>query len=136
MGTPSLLTLSRSNRCYLLSSHFAVAIATVHRFVTSGFKGYLGVLAAPGTFHGEHLPVGSVTRATTSITLPFSCLPTGGAALGLIGVAFSLEKLLIFSAEGKGSPAIGTLDRLVLKTHWMASSLLNLSQSSGHPTLK
>jgi hypothetical protein len=34
-----------------------------------------------------------------------------------------LEELLVLSAEGKGSPAIGTLDRLVLKTHWMASSL-------------
>jgi hypothetical protein len=108
-------------------SDFTIAIATVHRFVTSGFKGYLGILAALGTFYREHLPLGSVTRATVSITLCFSCLAARGAAPGLIGIAFRLEKLLLLSAEGKGSPAIGTLDRLVLKTHWMTSSLQNFS---------
>jgi hypothetical protein len=34
-----------------------------------------------------------------------------------------LEKLLLLSAEGEGGSAIGTLERLVLKTHWMPSSL-------------
>jgi hypothetical protein len=34
------------------------------------------------------------------------------------------------SAETKGGSTIGTLDRLVLKTHWVTSSLLNLSWSS------
>jgi len=104
-------------------SDFTVAIATVHRFVTAGFKGYLSILTALGAFYREHLPLGSVARATVSITLCFSCLATGGAALGLIGIASGLERLLLPSAEGKGSPTIGTLDRLVLKTHWMTSSL-------------
>ena len=37
-------------------SYFAVTIATVHRFVTTGFKGYFGILAALGTFCRKHLP--------------------------------------------------------------------------------
>jgi len=110
----------------LADSDFTVAIATVHRLITTRFKGYLGILAALGAFCREHLPLGSIARATVSITLCFSCLATGGTALWLIGVASGLEKLLLFSAEGKGSPAIGTLDRLILKTHWM-TSLQNFS---------
>jgi len=108
-------------------SDFTVAIATVHWFVTTGFKGYLSILTALGAFYWEHLPLGSVARATVSITLSFPRLATGGAALGLIGVALRLEELLVFNAEGKGSPAVGTLDRLLLKTHWMTSSLQNFS---------
>jgi len=42
---------------------------------------------------------------------------------------------MLHSAEGEVRPAIGTLDRLVLKTHWMTSSLVKLSLSSGHPIL-
>ena len=108
----------------LAGSGFTVTIATVYWLVPARFKRYLGILAALGTFYREHLPLGSVTRATVSITLCFSCLAARGAAPGLIGIAFRLEKLLLLSAEGKGSPAIGTLDRLVLKTHWMTSFLL------------
>ncbi len=89
---------------------FTVAIATVHRFVTTGFKGYLSILAALGAFCREHLPLGSVARAAVSITLGFPCLAAGRAALGLIGVALSPEELLLFGAEGEGCPTIGTLD--------------------------
>ena len=38
-----------------------------------------------------------------------------------------LKELLLGSGEGEGSAAIGTLDGLILKTHWMTSSLLNFS---------
>jgi hypothetical protein len=38
-------------------------------------------------------------------------------ALGLIGVAPGLEELLFFSAEDELAAAIGTLERLVLKSH-------------------
>jgi hypothetical protein len=34
-----------------------------------------------------------------------------------------MEELLVFSAEGERGTAIGALDRLVLKTHGMTSSL-------------
>ena len=47
---------------------FTVAIATVHWFVTAGFKGYLSILTALCTFYREHLSrLGLVARAATSI---------------------------------------------------------------------
>jgi hypothetical protein len=82
-------------------SYFTVTIATVHRFVTTGFKGYLGILAALGTFCRKHLPLGSVARATISITLWFPCLATGWTALRLVGKAFASEELLLRSGEGE-----------------------------------
>ena len=107
-------------------SDFTVAIAAVYRSTRAGFKRYLGVFAALGTRCGEHLAPWTITRAAIA-TLGLSGLATRWAALGLIGIAFGLEKLLILSAEGKGSPTIGTLDRLVLKTHWITSSIRNFS---------
>jgi hypothetical protein len=104
-------------------SGFTVAIATVHRPVPARFKRHFGILTALGTFYRKHLTPLSIARATVSVALCFPCLAARGTALGLIGVALRLEELLVLSAEGKGSPAIGTLDRLVLKTHWMTSSL-------------
>ena len=91
-------------------SDFTVAIATVHRLITARFKGHFGIFTALGAFYREHLPLWPVTRATISIALGFSCLAAGGAALGLIGIASGLEKLLVLNAESKGSPAIGTLE--------------------------
>ncbi len=50
-----------------VQSDFAVAIATVNRFITAGFEGYLGVFAALGACHGKHLASGPV--AAVSVTL-------------------------------------------------------------------
>jgi hypothetical protein len=50
-----------------------------------------------------------------------------GTALGLIGKASRLEELLLLSAENECSPTIGTLEILVLETHWMTSSLRDFS---------
>jgi hypothetical protein len=99
--------LSRSNR-RLAGFDFTVAIATIHWFIAAGFKGYLSILTALSALYREHLPLASI--AAVSITLCFSCLATGGTALGLIGIALGLEKLLLFSAEGEGSSAIDTLE--------------------------
>jgi hypothetical protein len=96
--------LSRPNQRYLPILTLRYQFATVHRFVTARFKGYLCIFAALGTFCREHLPLGSVARAAAPIALAFSRLATGGAAPGLIGVALGLEKLLLFSAEGKVIP--------------------------------
>ena len=41
-------------------SDFTVAIAAVDRLITAGFKGYLSILAALGSFYREHLARGSV----------------------------------------------------------------------------
>ncbi len=57
--------------------------------------------------------------------IEINCRAAFRAALRPVGVAFGLEKLLVFSAESKGCSAIGTLDRLVLKNNWMTSSLYN-----------
>ena len=114
-----------------LSTHFdlTVAIATVHRSTATRFEGYFGVFTALGTYRREHLALGpiAVAVATISILLCFPCLAALGATLGLVGVAFGVKKLLFSGVEGEDSPAIGTLERLVLKTHWMTSSLLNFS---------
>jgi hypothetical protein len=101
-------------------SDFAVAIATVNRFITAGFEWYLGIFAALGTYCREHLALEPVAA---SIALCLPCLAARGAALGFIGIASGLEKLLFFGAEGEVSPAIGTLECLVLKWHWITSSL-------------
>ena len=116
-------------------SDFMVAIAAIHRLVPTRFKRYLGILTTLGAFYREHLTPLSIARAIVSVTLCLPCLAARRTALWLIGIALRLEEFLVFGAKGKGSPAIGTLDRLILKTHWMTSSLQNFSQSSGHPIL-
>ena len=103
-------------------SDFSVAITTVHWLITARFKRYFGVFATLGACSGEHLAWGSVTATSVALGLP--CLAARWTALWLISVAFRLEELLLFSAEGEGSPTIGTLERFVLKTHRMTSSLI------------
>jgi hypothetical protein len=39
-----------------------------------------------------------------------------------------LKELLFLSGEGEVSPTIGTLNRFVLKTHWMTSFLKILAR--------
>ena len=106
-------------------SDFSIAIATVYWPVTARLKGYFGVFAALCADYGEHLAGGSI--AAVSVAWCFSCLTARGAALGLIGIAPGLEKLLFLSAERKCRTAVGTLEGFVLKTHWMTSSLLYFS---------
>ena len=89
-------------------SNFAVAITTVNRPITARFKGYFCVLAALCAYRRIHLASGPI--ATVSITLCLPCLAALRTALGLINVALGLEKLLLLSAEGEGSPTIGTLE--------------------------
>jgi hypothetical protein len=83
----------------------------------------------------KRLPLGTVAVISTAGTLRFFGSTARGATLRLIGKAFGLEELLFPSAESEGSSTIGTLDRLVLETHWMTSYLWNFSWSSGHPIL-
>ena len=113
--------------------YLAVAIAAVYGSVFARLKRHLGVFAALGAYYGEHLPLGPVAVIPVTACLP--CPATRRTALGLIGIAFRSEELLLFSAEGKSSPAISALKWFVLKIHWMTSSLLLLARSFGHPTL-
>ena len=117
-------------------SHFTVAIATIDRSTIPRLKRYFSIFAALGACCREHLASEPVAVATISVSLCLPCLAAWGTALGLISVALRLKKVLFLSAESEGSPTIGTLDRLVLKTHWMTSFLPNFSSSSGHPTLR
>ena len=96
-----------------------VAIATINGSTFAGFERHLGIFTALCAGGGEHLPLRPV-----SITLRFPCLAAGLAALGFVGVASLSEELLLFGTEGEGGSAIGTLDRLILITHRMTSSLI------------
>ena len=64
----------------------------------------------------------SVVVVTVSVTLHLSFGAARGTAFWLISKAFGLVEFLVPSAEGEGSPTIGTFDRFVRKTHWMTSS--------------
>ena len=120
-----------------LSTHsdFTVAIATIDRLAIERLKRHFGVFAALGAYGRKHLAWETVAVTTTSIPLCLPCLAAWGTALGLIGIALGLKELLFLSAEGEVSPTIGTLDRFVLKTHWMTSFLKIFSWSFGHPIL-
>ena len=105
-------------------SDLSVALTTIHRSTFAGLEWHFGVFATLGAYCGEHLASGAVAVATISVTCCFPRFATWGTALGLVGIAFRLEELLFLSTEREGSSTIGTLERLVLKAHWMTSSLL------------
>jgi len=108
-------------------SDFTVALATIDRPAVGRLKRYFGVFAALGAYGSKHLAREPVAVTTISIPLCLPCLSAWGTALGLISIALGLKELLFPSGEAEVSPTIGTLDRFVLKTHWMTSSLLNFS---------
>jgi hypothetical protein len=115
---PPLAFQSRNNLS--IRSDFAITIAAINRSVTAGLEGDFGVFTTLGTGCRKHLSRRSVT--VILVTVGFPCLAAFRAAFRLVGVALALEELLILDAENKGSAAIGTLERLVFETHWMASS--------------
>ena len=121
-------------------SDFTVAITAIHWSALTGLERYFSFLPTLRAYCGEHLasrPVAviAIAAATVSVLPCFPFLATWGTTLRLVSIA-SWRKLLLFpSAENEGGPTIGTLDRLVLKTHWMTSSLRNSSWSWGHPIL-
>jgi len=108
-------------------SYFTEAITAIHRSALAGFEGYFSFLTAIGAHRGEHLSR-PVTVAVTSVpvALGLPCLTAFGTAFGLVGVASRLELLLFLGAKSKRITAIGTLEGLVLKSHWMTSSLNHL----------
>ena len=103
----------------VLSAHFAliVALTTIHRSTFTGLERYFGFLTTLGAHGREHLASGPVAVAIISGALCLPCFATCGTALRLIGIASGLEDLLFLSTEGEGSPAIGALERFVLKAH-------------------
>ena len=117
-------------------SGLSVALTTIHRSTFAGLERDFGFLTTLGAYGRKHLASGPVAVAIISVTLRFPCFTACGTALGLVCIAFRLEELLFLSAEREGSPTIGTLEGLVLKAHWMTSSLLNSWLEFGHPALE
>jgi hypothetical protein len=101
------------------SSYFAVTIAAVNRFITARLERNFGTDTAFVTDSGEHLARGAIA---VSGAVSFPCLTAFGTTFRLVSIAFGLEKFLFLGTKGKRGAAIGTLKRLVLKTHWMPSS--------------
>jgi hypothetical protein len=116
-------------------SDFTVAIATIDRPAVGRLKRHFGVSAAVGAYGGKHLARAPVAVTTISVPLCLPCLSAWGTALGLISIALGLKELLFPSGEAEVSSTIGTLDRFVLKTHWMTSFLKISSWGLGHPIL-
>ncbi len=108
---------------------FAVAVTAVNRSAASGLKGHFGTLPALSTDHGIHLARGRLRVAAVAVAnitlLLFSCLTAWRTALGLIGVAFCSEELLLFYGEIKRGTAIEANDGFFLKTH-MDDLLFNI----------
>jgi hypothetical protein len=96
-----------------------VALATIYRSIFAGLKGDFGVFAALSAYNREHSPLGPVAIAE-ALCLPG--LPARWAPLGVVGVAFGGEELLLLSAECEIGPTISTLDCLVGVTHLKTSS--------------
>jgi hypothetical protein len=116
-------------------SDFTVAIAAIDGPAVGRLKGHLGVSAAVGAYGGKHLAWESIAVTTISVPLCLPCLSARGTALRLISIALGLIELLFPSGEAEVSSTIGTLDRFVLKTHWMTSFLKISSWGLGHPML-
>ena len=111
--------------------YFAVAITAIHWSALTGLERYFSFLATLRAYCREHLasrPVAIITIAvaTVSVLACFPCLTAFGAALRLVSIASRLEMFLFLNAKGESSPAVVTFECLILKTHWMTSSLTNL----------
>ena len=117
-------------------SGLTVAVAAVYRSAFAGLERDFGIFTTLGAYCGEHLPRGPVSVATITITLGFPGLAACGTALGLVSKAFGLEEFLFLSGKGEGSATVGTLERLILETHRMTSSLLSSWLLVGHPALE
>ena len=95
---------------FSVQSDFTVALTTIYWSTLAGLERYLGILTALGAYCWEHLASGPVAVAIISVTLCLPCFTACGTALGLVSIAFRLKELLFLSAEGEGSPTIGTLE--------------------------
>ena len=88
---------------------FAVALTTVYRSTFAGLERYFCFFAALGTYSRKHLASGSIAVAITSVAFCLPGLAACGTALGLVGIAFSLEELLFLGTEGEVGSTVGAL---------------------------
>ena len=106
-----------------VGSDLIVAFAAINRSALSRLEWYFSFFPTLSTYRWIHLASRLISGATVAITRRLSCLTTLGTALRLIGIAFGLEEFLLSSRESELSPTISTLKYLILKSHWMTSSL-------------
>jgi len=125
--------ISQTNSRLPACSYFTVAITAIHWSTLAGLERYFSFLTTLSAHRWEHLASGcvavaiiSVAASTISVLSCFPCLTAFGAAFGLVSIASRLELLLFLSTKGESITTIGTFEGLILKTHWMASSLKNL----------
>ena len=105
---------------------FVVTVAAVNGFAGAWFERHFGALTALCADSRKHLSYRPVVAVTGAVSLAFfSGRAAGGAALWLIGIAFSREELLLSGVECKSRTTIGANEGLVLKTH-MDDLLLNI----------
>ncbi len=105
-----------------------VAIAAINGSVFTGFKGNFRIRAALSANYGEHLPGRPVSvSAAAAAAVAISLLLPGPATLltapGLILKTTRCVKLLLTGCKCEILSTISTLERFILKTHWMTSSL-------------
>jgi hypothetical protein len=93
------------------------AVPAVYRLIAARLEGDFGLFATLCADCGVHLPRAAAHTAAVGVTLGPSILAASLATLGLIGIALGREELLLFSGKGERFSAIGTLERLLLKTH-------------------
>ena len=79
-------------------------------------------------FFAQHRSTGVASPATTRATLLlFLGLSAVRATPGVVGQTFGRKESSLPGSKGEGGSTIGTLDRLILKTHGMTSSLSSFS---------
>jgi hypothetical protein len=109
-------------RCLTVLFALYVAISAINGFIAAGLERDFCLLAALSAYRREHLPwtpahTAATATAATSKTLRPSVLPAGRASLGLIGIALRGKEFLFFYGKGERFSTIGTLERLLLKSH-------------------
>ena len=127
-STIFLLPLSATQFCCCtltqLAGHVYGRIVATVCAIFAGLEWHSPVVARPGACCREHLPPrsGPVDVLAISVTRHLPCCAAPRTTLGFIIIASGCKQSLLCSAEDEGSPAIGTLDGLVLKSHRMTSS--------------
>jgi len=118
---PSLQWLITAELVATVQPDLVIATAAIDWSAFSRRKGHFGFLAAIGAHHRVHLSPGIIARR--AVTSGSAQSAAKRASLRLIGIASGGEPLLLLGAEGVTESAVGTLEQLVHKTHWMTSFL-------------
>jgi hypothetical protein len=87
-------------------SGLPIAIGAINRLISAGLERYFSSLATLSAGSREQLTPRAAAATSAAKTFCLACLTAFGTALRFIGVAFRLEKLLVFGTEREGSTTI------------------------------